>query len=25
VDILADIMANEVWQDPKYHVRAAVT
>jgi kynureninase len=25
VDILADIMANEIWQDPKYHVRAAVT
>ena len=25
VDILADIMANEVWQDPKYQVRAAVT
>jgi kynureninase len=25
VDILADIMANEVWQDPKYVVRAAVT
>ena len=25
VDILADIMAKEIWQDPKYHVRAAVT
>jgi kynureninase len=25
VDILADIMANEIWQDPKYHVRSAVT
>ena len=25
VEILADIMANEIWQDPKYHVRAAVT
>jgi kynureninase len=25
VDILADIMANEIWQDPKYQVRAAVT
>jgi kynureninase len=25
VDILADIMANEIWQDPKYKVRAAVT
>jgi kynureninase len=25
VDILADIMANEIWQDPKYQVRASVT
>jgi kynureninase len=25
VDILADIMANAIWQDPKYQVRAAVT
>jgi kynureninase len=25
VDILADIMANEIWQDPKYQVRVAVT
>ncbi len=25
MDILADIMANEIWQDPKYQVRAAVT
>ena len=25
VDILSDIMANQIWQDPKYHVRAAVT
>ena len=25
VDILADIMANEIWRDPKYQVRAAVT
>jgi kynureninase len=25
VDILADIMAKEIWQDPKYQVRAAVT
>jgi kynureninase len=25
VNILADIMTREVWQDPKYHVRAAVT
>jgi len=25
VETLADIMANEIWQDPKYHVRAAVT
>ena len=25
VDILADIMANEIWQDPKYQIRAAVT
>jgi len=25
VDILADIMTREVWRDPKYHVRAAVT
>jgi kynureninase len=25
VAILSDIMANKIWQDPKYHVRAAVT
>jgi kynureninase len=25
VDVLADIMANEIWQDPKYHIRAVVT
>jgi kynureninase len=25
VDILADIMANEIWKTPKYHVRAPVT
>ena len=25
VDILADIMVNEIWQDPKYQTRAAVT
>jgi kynureninase len=25
VDILSDIMANQIWQDPKYHVRSAVT
>ena len=25
MDILADIMANEIWQDPRYQVRAAVT
>ena len=25
VDNLADIMANEIWQDPKYQVRATVT
>jgi kynureninase len=25
VDILSDIMANKIWQDPKYHVRAVVT
>ena len=25
VETLADIMANETWQDPKYNVRAAVT
>jgi kynureninase len=25
VDILADIMAREIWKDPKYHVRQAVT
>ena len=25
VDILADIMANQIWRNPKYHVRAAVT
>ena len=25
VDILADIMAREIWKDPKYHIRKAVT
>jgi kynureninase len=25
VDILADIMAKEIWRDPKYQIRAAVT
>jgi len=25
VEILANIMANETWKDPKYHVRSAVT
>jgi kynureninase len=25
MDILADIMANEIWQNPRYQVRAAVT
>ena len=25
VDILADIMAREIWKDPKYHVPQAVT
>ena len=25
IDILADIMANEIWQNPRYQVRAAVT
>ena len=25
VDILADIMANQIWKDPKYSVRATVT
>jgi kynureninase len=25
VDILADIMAREIWKDPKYQVRQAVT
>jgi kynureninase len=25
VDILTDIMANGIWRDPKYQIRAAVT
>ena len=25
LEVGVDIMANEIWQDPKYHVRAAVT